>query len=488
MEQKIIRVRFAPSPTGNLHIGGVRTALFNWLFAKKQNGDFILRIEDTDRCRSTQVYADNILDTLKWLKLTWNHGPFYQIQRTKLYSQYVNELLKRNHAYKCYCTVDDIAKAKYTSKQNKIPFKYNCKCKYLTLAQINKKTNNPVIRFIVPKTGTTIFNDLIKGTITFDNSLLSDFIIMRSDNLPTYNLACVIDDYTMNITHVIRGDDHISNTPRQILIYNALRWSIPHFAHISMILNIDRQRLSKRYDSISVLKYRKEGYLQEALVNYLALLGWSTIDSQQIFTVQELQQKFTIEKCSSNPAIFDHNKLLWLNKEKIRSKSVDEIYDLFVDWANNDMKLNNLIANWNIKTLKKIIKLEHNKLTTLNDIIILGNMFFNYNLVYNKKINEILFDTNTKIVLNESVKRLSSQKDFSATALELYARDLAREYQLTTPKVFHPIRIAISGNMRGPSLFSMMEILGQYEIIKRMSLTLDKINKIQKGEKAKCQE
>jgi glutamyl-tRNA synthetase len=242
MEQKIIRVRFAPSPTGNLHIGGVRTALFNWLFAKKQNGEFILRIEDTDKCRSTQVYADHILDTLKWLKLNWNHGPFYQIQRTKLYSQYVHELLKCNHAYKCYCTVDDIAKAKYISKQNKIPFKYNCKCKYVTLEQIKKQINNPVIRFSVPKTGTTIFNDLIRGTITFDNSLLSDFIIVRSDNVPTYNLACVIDDYNMNITHVIRGDDHISNTPKQILIYNALGWSTPHFAHISMILNIDRQR------------------------------------------------------------------------------------------------------------------------------------------------------------------------------------------------------------------------------------------------------
>jgi glutamyl-tRNA synthetase len=474
-----VRVRFAPSPTGKLHIGGIRTALFNWLFAKNKRGEFILRIEDTDVHRSTKVHVEGILDTLKWLKLNWDKGPYYQMQRTKLYSKYINKLIKKHYAYKCYCTVEDIYRSKCIAKKSKIPFKHVCKCKTLTLDQIKHKKNKPVVRFIVPKTGKTVFHDLIRGIVVFDNSLFSDFVIMKSDNIPTYNLACVIDDYSMSITHVLRGDDHISNTPRQILIYNALGWSLPKFAHISMILGCDGKRLSKRYDSISVLKYRKDGYLQEAILNYLALLGWSTTDSQQIFTKEDLQNKFSLEQCSSNPAIFDPDKLLWINKEKIRSKSVEEIYNLFIEWVNY-VNLNDFISDWNSIILKKVIALEHNKLRTLNDIITLGTIFFNYNLVYNKDTKQVLFDINTKLVLTECRKQFSSNINFSSRYLELYTRNLASEFKLTTSQVFHTIRIAVSGTIKGPSLFSMMEILGKNEVTRRIDLTLEKINKSHK--------
>jgi glutamyl-tRNA synthetase len=476
MHNKIIRVRFAPSPTGDLHVGGVRTALFNWLFAKNQNGEFILRIEDTDELRSTKTYAKGILDILSWLKLNWDQGPYYQIQRKALYNKYINKLLKEHYAYRCYCTKDEINKAKCNAKKGKVPFKYECKCKTFTLEQMKQKNNKFVVRFIVPTHGETVFNDLIRGHVSFDNSLFSDFVIMRSDNVPTYNLACVIDDYSMNITHILRGDDHISNTPRQILIYNALGWSVPKFAHISMILGTDGKRLSKRYDSLSVLYYRKEGYLQEALLNYLALLGWSTSDSQQIFTLNELKNKFSIEQCSSSPAIFDHDKLLWINKQKMRSKSVEEICDLFIEWVDY-VKLNTLISSWNIETLKSVIRLEHNKLRTLKDIITIGSMMFNYNLIYNKEVSTILYDTNTKMVLIECAHRLSKQKDFSAFALELCIRNLAKECNLSTSQVFHPIRVAVSGHTKGPSLFSMMELIGKGEILKRINFTLNKNKK-----------
>ncbi|MDR0398210.1 MAG: glutamate--tRNA ligase [Endomicrobium sp.] len=489
---KEVRVRFAPSPTGDLHIGGVRTALFNWLYAKNKSGKFILRIEDTDEVRSTEASTQVILGAMKWLELNWDEGPgkelpkyapYYQMKRKELgiYQKYSDELVAKGLAYPCYCTPEEVDEMRKKAQANKLPPKYDGRCRNLTpeqRLQKEKEGKKPVIRFKMPESCITILNDLIRGKVKFDNFLLDDFIIMKASGVPTYNFACVIDDYLMEITHVLRGDDHISNTPRQIQIYNALGWKAPEFAHMAMILGADGARLSKRHGHTSVLEYRKEGYLQEALINYLALLGWSTEDSQQIFTIEELIQKFSTERCGSSPSIFDPEKLLWLNGEKIRSKTVEQIYELFIEWlkyTNNEK----IIEGWDREVLKKAMALEHDKIKLLKDIPLLVNFFFVKDVVYNDDaVKKVLLSEKSKdtarLVLTTSVERLKNQQDFSSDALEKYARDLAVEKGIKTGQVFHPIRVAVSGRTQGPSLFHMMELMGKDEVVRRISVAVSK--------------
>jgi glutamyl-tRNA synthetase len=489
---KEVRVRFAPSPTGDLHIGGVRTALFNWLYAKNKNGKFILRIEDTDEIRSTETSTQVILDAMKWLELIWDEGPgeellkyapYYQMKRKKLgiYQKYSDELMAKGFAYQCYCTPEEVDEMRKKAQETKLPPKYDGRCRNLApeqRLQKEKEGKKAVIRFKMHESGITVLNDLIRGKVEFDNFLLNDFIIMKASGVPTYNFACVIDDYLMEITHVLRGDDHISNTPRQIQIYNALGWKSPEFAHMAMILGADGARLSKRHGHTSVLEYMKEGYLQEALINYLALLGWSSEDNQQIFTIEELIQKFSIERCGSSSSIFAPEKLLWLNGEKIRSKTVEQIYELFIEWlkyTNNEK----IIEGWDREVLKKAIALEHDKIKLLKDIPFLVDFFFVKDIVYNddavKKIllSEKSKDT-AKLVLTVSVERLKNQQDFSSDALEKYARDFGAEKRIKTGQVFHPIRVAVSGRAQGPSLFHMMELIGRDEVVRRLSVAVSK--------------
>jgi glutamyl-tRNA synthetase len=487
-----VRVRFAPSPTGDLHIGGVRTALFNWLFAKNKGGKFILRIEDTDEARSTEASSQIILDAMKWLQLSWDEGPgnelpkytpYYQMKRKELgiYQKYSHKLVEKNLAYLCYCSPEEVEEMRKKAKANKLPPRYNGRCRHLTPQQKVKKEKEgkkSTVRFKMPESGVTVLNDLIRGRVEFENSLLDDFVILKSSGVPTYNFACVIDDYLMEITHILRGDDHISNTPRQMQIYNALGWQVPEFAHMSMILGSDGARLSKRHGHTSVLEYRKEGYLQEAIINYLALLGWSTQDSQQIFTIDKLIEKFSIERCGASPSIFDPEKLLWLNGEKIRSKTAEQIYELFADWlkyTDNEK----IIDGWDRQLLKKAIALEHDKIKLLKDIPLLLDFFFIKDVVYNDDaLKKVLLSEKSnytaKLVLTESAQRLKNQQDFSSDALEKYARDLSVEKDIKTGQVFHPLRVAISGRTQGPSLFHMMELMGKDEVVRRISATLAK--------------
>ncbi|MDR1695853.1 MAG: glutamate--tRNA ligase [Endomicrobium sp.] len=483
-----IRVRFAPSPTGDLHIGGVRTALFNWLFARNKGGKFILRIEDTDEARSTEESVKVILDAMKWLELNWDEGPgnevaeyapYYQMKRKDdgVYQKYSGELVEKGLAYPCYCTPEEVEEMRKTAQAGKLPPKYDGRCRHLTLEQRKQKEaegRKAVIRFKTPDAGNIVLEDLIRGRVEFDNSLLDDFVIMKTSGVPTYNFACVIDDHLMEMTHVLRGDDHISNTPRQMHIYNAFGWKMPFFAHMAMILGPDGARLSKRHGHTSVLEYRKEGYLQEAVLNYLALLGWSTEDSQQIFTIDELKEKFSVERCGTSPSTFDPVKLLWLNGEKIRSKMPEQLFTLFTDWlkyTDNEK----LIEGWDIELLKKAMVLEHDKIKLLKDIPSLVDFFFVKDVAFDeeavKKVFEKSKDT-AGAVLKESAQRLPGQTDFSAEALEKYARDLAAEKGLGTGKVFHPIRVAISGRTQGPSLFHMMEVMGRDEVVRRIKIAV----------------
>ncbi len=487
-----IRVRFAPSPTGDLHIGGVRTALFNWLFARNKGGSFILRIEDTDEARSTEESVKVILDAMKWLELNWDEGPcnevakyapYCQMARKEqgIYQKYADELIEKDLAYPCYCTPEEVDEMRKAAQANKQPPKYDGRCASLTKEQRKEKEaqgRKAVIRFKMPKDGKIVLNDLIRGSVEFDNALLDDFVILKASGVPTYNFACVIDDYLMEMTHVLRGDDHISNTPRQMHLYNALGWKMPEFGHMAMILGPDGARLSKRHGHTSVLEYRKEGYLYEALINYLALLGWSTEDSQQLFTMDELKEKFSVERCGSSPSTFDPVKLLWLNGEKIRSKSIDEVYGLFMDWLKYTGN-EKLIESWDKELLKKAMVLEHDKIKLLSDIPSLVDFFFTKEVDYKEEaVNKTLLSEKSKesarIVLEESINRLPNQSDFSAAALEQYARDLAAEKEIKTGQVFHPIRVAISGRTQGPSLFHMMEVMGKDEVVRRIEACYNK--------------
>ncbi len=491
-----IRVRFAPSPTGYLHIGGARTALYNYLFARHNNGKFILRIEDTDEVRSTKESVDAILKGMKFLGLDYdegpfinkkgeieekgNFGPYFQTQRIFLYKDFVDKLLKEGKAYKCYCTVEELAKKRELSNLEKRPPKYDNHCRHLTHDQIlnyEKEGRKPVIRFFNDGLGETKFNDIIKGEISFNNSLLDDFVIVKSSGIPIYNFAVVLDDALMEISHVIRGDDHVSNTPRQIMLYKAMGLKIPEFAHIPMILGGDGARLSKRHGATSVLAYKDMGYLSEALVNYLSLLGWSTSDSQQIFKFNELIEKFDLYRCNSSAAIFDNKKLDWMNGEYIRSKTKDEFFELAVIELEKSGLITREKAIEKKAELEKILSLEHEKVKHLTEIPELYDFMLLDEINYNEKDAEKVFKkdpVNTKKILVEINEEMKKIGNFSAENIEKLFREYSEKNNIKTSLIFHPVRVATSGRAKGPSLFHYMEILGKEKVMSRINKTLSK--------------
>ncbi|MFQ5583570.1 MAG: glutamate--tRNA ligase, partial [Calditrichia bacterium] len=316
-----IRTRFAPSPTGFLHVGGARTALFNWIYARRHGGKFLLRVEDTDRVRSTPENTRKIFDDLIWLGINWDEEVIYQSTRSDIYRQYANLLLETDKAYRCFCTAETLAKKRHLAEQNKLPYLYDKTCRRLApeVVSQNLRENKPfTLRLRVPE-GETAWRDLIRENIRVANSEIDDFIILRSDGTPIYQLAVVVDDHFMEITHVIRGDDHISNTPKQILLYNAFGWDIPLFGHIPLILGADKKRLSKRHGATSVGEFRERGYLADALKNYLVLLGWSPGDDREIMSMDEIIKRFSLENIQKKSAIFDEAKLQWFNALYIRN-------------------------------------------------------------------------------------------------------------------------------------------------------------------------
>ncbi|MFA5353014.1 MAG: glutamate--tRNA ligase, partial [Thermodesulfovibrionales bacterium] len=319
-----IRVRFAPSPTGHLHIGGARTALFNWLLARHNNGTFILRIEDTDTTRSTDEYIDAIIEGMNWLKLSWDEGPFRQTDRFDIYRSYVEKLISQGKSYRCYCTPEELEQRRQEAMAQGKPPKYDGRCRHLKEPIEGKPY---AVRFLMPQEGRTVVNDLIKGVVEFDNNQLEDLIILRADGTPTYNFVVVVDDIDMRISHVIRGDDHLNNTPKQIHICKALGWEPPAFGHLPMILGADKTRLSKRHGATSVMAYKDEGYLPDALVNYLVRLGWSYGD-QEVFTREELIKCFSMENIGKSASVFNPEKLLWLNSQYINNADPAELVEM----------------------------------------------------------------------------------------------------------------------------------------------------------------
>ena len=488
MENKKIRVRFAPSPTGHLHIGGARTALFNYLFAKKYNGTFILRIEDTDELRSTKESMQSIFESMKWLCLTWdegamdeekeigNFGPYIQSKREELgiYKKYADYLVKNGFAYYCYCTPEELDEMRKKAQLEKRPPKYDGRCRRLSEEQrkdYEKEGRRPVIRFKMPDMGITSWNDLIHGELKFENNLLYDFIMIKASGYPTYNFACVIDDHLMEMTHIIRGDDHISNTPLQINLYNALGWQAPEFAHLSMILGPDGSRLSKRHGATSVGEYRKAGYLPITMKNYLALLGWSTKDSQQIFEKGELEEKFSLEGCQKNPAIFDPVKLSWMNGEYIRKLTKEELYELAIPF----MKESNIDLSKTKVNPKDIVFIEREKYKLLSDIPRLVGFFFKDDIDYDpESVEKVLKKEKVKDILSQikDVYLSIPEKNFKEKIIEENTRKFSKERGYKNSQVFHPVRVAVSGRAEGPTLFKMMEYLTKDTVIKRIEKAL----------------
>ncbi|MBI3298991.1 MAG: glutamate--tRNA ligase [Elusimicrobia bacterium] len=478
-----VRVRFAPSPTGYLHIGGARTALFNWLLARRMKGTFVLRIEDTDEVRSTPDSVNAIVDSIRWLGLDWDegpttpkagggyeskgpHSPYFQMERQEIYRKYAGQLLSEAKAYKCYCTKDELDAIRRQAQLEKRPPRYDGRCRHLTEAQradLEAKGRTASVRLRMPDEGATVVHDIVRGDVSFENSLQQDFVIVKTAGGPTYNFACVVDDHLMGITHVTRGDEHLSNTPSQIQLYFALGWEPPIFAHLSMILGPDGQKLSKRHGATSVLEYRDQGYLPETMRNYLALLGWSTKDSQQLFAPGELESKFDLAGCQKNPATFDTVKLKWMNGEYIRARSASALLDdawPFVEAAG--------LGGVARDRLTAAVALEREKVKLLSEVPALVDFFFKEVEYQPKAVEKVLKKEGAGKVLEGLGVALAGLEDFREKPLEERIRRFCDENGLKPGQVFHPIRVAVSGRTEGPTLFGMIELLGKAEVLKRL--------------------
>ncbi|MDD3363864.1 MAG: glutamate--tRNA ligase [Syntrophomonas sp.] len=481
-----VRVRFAPSPTGTLHIGGARTALFNWLFARSNSGQLILRLEDTDSIRSTAASAEGILEGLSWLGLDWDegpdiggpYGPYCQSERLSIYQQFLQQLLDEKKAYYCFCTPDEISKQREEAHQEKKNYLYKRTCKSLSPEQVALRMAEglkPVIRLNVPRQGTTLVHDLIRGEVEFDNSLLDDFIIAKSDGWPTYNFAVVVDDYTMKISHVIRAEEHLSNTPKQLQVYQALGLTAPQFVHVSMILAPDRSKLSKRHGATSVQEFRDDGYLPDALVNYLALLGWSPGENADILPREQMPNLFSLKDVSLSAAIYDIKKLAWMNGHYITAANIEVIIKLVEDQA----KLKGYLTADNNEYFHKVIDLVRSRAKTVNEVLDLAQYFFEEPEAYDEKgVDKYFRKAGSLEKLTAVLDLVSHTTIFTALHLEEATRLKAETLGLKAAELIHPSRLALTGRTMTPGLFEIIELLGRKTSAERISKAVDYINNL----------
>jgi len=459
-----LRVRFAPSPTGHLHIGGARTALYNFLLARQQGGTFVLRIEDTDLERSTPESIQAILDGMKWLRLHWDEGPFYQTQRFPIYQQHIDKLLKEKKAYPCFCTAEELeAKRKLAQAEKRKPM-YDRTCLKLSDTEIKEKIATKVphcIRFKSLDEGDTIINDVVKGTVVVANKELDDLIIRRSDGSPTYNFVVVVDDVTMHMTHVIRGDDHLNNTPRQIQLYQAFNYPVPVFAHVPMILGADKQRLSKRHGATSVMSYKDMGYLPEALINYLVRLGWSYQD-QEVFSIEELIEKFNLENVSISAGVFNPEKLLWLNGVHIRQSNAHYLAEETIPFLNKKG-----ITEIDLATLVKAIEISKEKVKTLVELADIVDFLY-LDIQPEEKLLQKHFNPEIKPILHQVADALFAIKEWNHDAIAKVFNDKVAETGLGLGKIAQPFRIALTGRAISPGVFDVIHLLGKEKSLQKI--------------------
>jgi glutamyl-tRNA synthetase len=459
-----VRVRFAPSPTGFLHIGGVRTALFNWLFARHFHGKFILRIEDTDRERSTEDSIQKIIESMQWLGLDWDEGPFRQMERQDLYKTKIDQLLSEKKAYPCYCTAEELDHRRKMAQEQGAKPKYDGKCR--------NRTEFPegmphVIRFKCPQAGNVVINDILRGNVTFDLAEQDDFILIRTDGTPTYNFVVVVDDADMRISHVIRGDDHLSNTPRQALMYDALDFPRPQFAHISMILGADKSRLSKRHGATATLAYRDMGYLPNALINYLARLGWSHGD-QELFSIDEMSKYFSLQHVTTSAAVFNPEKLLWVNEQWIQKSTPKELVDPFEAALIQE----NILPEAHGKSkddLAKVIPSLQQRAKTLIEMAYGAEFYLKDEVVFDEKAKAKFLKPEVKPLLDTLVAGLETMEEpLDHDVIEILFKKTVEDAGLKLGKLAQPVRVALTGKTASPGIFDVVLLLGKQRTIDRL--------------------
>ncbi len=479
MSDAKVRVRFAPSPTGYPHVGNIRTALFNWLFARHNNGVFILRIEDTDRERLVNGATEAIIDSLRWLGLDWDEGPYFQSQRLALYREVAEELVKLDAAYYCYCSPERLQRVREEQMKNKQPPGYDRHCRNLTRSQraeLESRGIVPVVRFRTPIEGQTIFQDLLRGEIVFQNNTLDDFVLLKSDGYPTYHLANIVDDHFMEVSHVLRADEWLPSTPRHVLLYQALGWEPPRFAHLPMILGPDRSKLSKRHGATAITEYMEAGYLSEAMFNFLALLGWSLDDKTELMDRDTVVRHFSLERISKNPAVFNKEKLDWMNGVYIRSLSLEEFIQRALPFLERGLSLK-VPRPLDKDYVSRIMPLVQDRARTLGEVTQLTEFFFVEELEYEPKLlTERLTPTDAAGFLRVTVSRLEVLSSWDAPSLEDLLRPLAEELRLKTGVYFGLLRVAVTGRTAAPPLFQTMEVLGRERCLKRLRVALEKLS------------
>ena len=464
-----VRVRFAPSPTGFLHIGGVRTALFNWLFARQQHGKFILRIEDTDQSRSTDESIHAIIQGMKWVGLDWDEGPFRQTERMDLYRSHALKLLEQDQAYWCVCTPEELETRRKEAEAKGLSPRYDGRCRH---RGITTPTGEAALRFKAPQEGQTVVDDLIKGQIVFDHTVLDDLIILRSNGYPTYNFSVVVDDALMQITHVVRGDDHLTNTPRQVPIFQALGFPIPRFGHLPMILGSDKTRLSKRHGATSIMAYQDMGYLPEAMVNYLVRLGWSHGD-QEIFTRQELIEKFSWKHVQTSAAVFNPDKLLWMNAEYIKTSPPSQVAEALaplLKQAGLGDEVGKVTAEW----LAQLVVLVKERTKTLVEMVEWVKPYFGQTVVYEEDAARKFLTQAMAPILQTLLTRFEALPGYSKSTWEESFKKLVEEQGIKMGQLAQPVRVALTGRTASPGLFEVMEVLGRERTLIRLRLGIER--------------
>ncbi|MBM7580745.1 glutamate--tRNA ligase [Jeotgalibacillus terrae] len=481
-----IRVRYAPSPTGHLHIGNARAALFNYLFARSHNGTFIIRVEDTDTKRNIEGGEESQLEYLKWLGIDWDesidvggdYGPYRQSERNDLYKKHYDDLLERGLAYKCYCTEEELeAEREGQIARSEMP-RYSGKCRNLTdeeRAALEAEGRKPSIRFAVPQGKTYTFNDIVKDDVSFESDGIGDFVIVKKDGIPTYNFAVAVDDHYMEISHVLRGDDHISNTPKQLMIYEAFGWDIPKFGHTTLIVNEERKKLSKRDGSIIqfIEQYKDLGYQPDALFNFIALLGWSPKGEDELFSKEELIERFDADRLSKSPAVFDTKKLEWMNNQYMKNLDLDEVVALSVPHLEEAGKISKDRTAEQNEWVRKLVALYQEQMSYGAEIVALSELFFKDEIAYDEEASAVLAEEQVPEVMAELSRQLEALENFEAAEIKKAIKAVQKETGHKGKKLFMPIRVAATGQTHGPDLPSAIEVLGKEKVLARLAKLTD---------------
>lgn len=477
-----IRVRYAPSPTGHLHIGNARTALFNYLFARNKGGKFIIRIEDTDKKRNIEGGEQSQLKYLKWLGMDWDesvdvggeYGPYRQSERNDIYETYYKQLLENGKAYKCYCTEEELEKEREEQIARGETAHYSGKCRHLTpedSARLEAEGRKPSIRIIVPEGKTYTFDDMVKGTVSFESDTIGgDWVMVKKDGTPTYNFAVAIDDRLMEISHVLRGDDHISNTPKQLVVYEALGWEPPIFGHMTLIVNESRKKLSKRDESIIqfIEQYEELGYLPEALFNFIALLGWSPAGEEEIFAQEEFIQIFDADRLSKSPALFDKQKLAWMNNQYMKKVELERVVELSLPHLIKAGRVSENLSEEEQQWVRTLVSLLQEKMSFGAEIVELSDMFFKDEADYEEEAKEVLGGEQVPEVLKAFSQELDQLESFQAEGIQAAMKAVQKSTGQKGKNLFMPIRAAVTGQTHGPDLPKSIELLGREKVQNRI--------------------